>query len=257
MGLLDGKVGLVTGAGAGLGRATALLFAREGARVVVADRDVEGGEQTVGQIAAAGGEAIFTAVDVSVAAEVESMVERAVSHFGALHCASNNAASGAGYALTTDIDEKLFDRTLAVTLKGVWLCMKSEIPAMLDAGGGSIVNIGSVSGLKGESFLSAYSAAKGGVAALSKSAAAEFASRGVRVNVVAPGGIATAGMTDYLSRAPDDIRQRTIDVHAMKRLGEPEEIAEAVTWLCSDRSSFTTGHVLVVDGGTLVRSHVL
>ena len=153
MGMLEGKVGIVTGGGAGIGRATALQFAREGARVVVADRDVAGGEETVEQIAVAGGEAIFTAVDVSVAAEVEGMVARAVSHFGALHCASNNAASGGGYSLITEIDEKLFDRTVAVTLKGVWLCMKSEIPAMLDSGGGSIVNIGSVSGLKGESFL--------------------------------------------------------------------------------------------------------
>ncbi len=155
-----------------------------------------------------------------------------------------------------DVSEKVWDRTLAVTLKGVWLCMKSEIPAMLASGGGSIVNVGSVSGLKGEAFLSAYSAAKGGVVALSKSAASEYAARGVRINVVCPGGIATDGMLDYLSRAPE-VERRTIDAHAMGRLGAPEEIAEAVTWLCCDRASFTTGHVMIVDGGSLVKSHAL
>ena len=256
LGLLDGKVGIVTGGGAGIGRATALLFAREGARVAVAERDPQAGESVVAQIATSGGEAIFIQTDVSRPDEVQAMVDRTVAEFGGLQCVSNNAAAGSGYARLADLDEKTWDQTMAVTLKGVWLCMRSEIPAMLASGGGSIVNIGSVSGMKGEAFLSGYSAAKGGVIALSKSAASEYAEQGIRINVVCPGGIATEGMTDYLSRAPE-VRERTVDAHAMKRLGTPEEIAEAVVWLCSDRSSFTTGHIMVVDGGTLVKSHAV
>jgi len=256
VGLLDGKVGIVTGGGAGIGRATALLFSREGARVVVAERDRDAGERVAAEIETAGGEAIFLQTDVSRPSEVQAMVDRTVDEFGGLHCVSNNAAVGGGYARLADLDEKTWDQTMAVTLKGVWLCMRSEIPAMLASGGGSIVNIGSVSGMKGEAFLSGYSAAKGGVIALSKSAASEYAEQGIRVNVVCPGGIATEGMTDYLSRAPD-VRKRTVDAHAMKRLGTPEEIAEAVAWLCSDRSAFTTGHIMVVDGGSLVKSHAI
>jgi NAD(P)-dependent dehydrogenase (short-subunit alcohol dehydrogenase family) len=256
VGLLAGKVGIVTGGGAGIGRATALLFAQEGARVTIAERDRDAGEAVAAQIASSGGEALFVETDVSRPADVQAMVDRTVAEFGGLHCVSNNAAAGSGYARMADLDEKTWDRTMAVTLKGVWLCMRSEIPAMLASGGGSIVNIGSVSGMKGEAFLSGYSAAKGGVIALSKSAASEYAEQGIRVNVVCPGGIATDGMVDYLKRAPE-VRERTIDAHAMKRLGTPEEIAEAVAWLCSDRSSFATGHTLVVDGGSLVKSHAI
>ncbi len=256
MGLLDGKVGIVTGGGAGIGRATALLFAQEGAKVAVADRERHAGETVVAEIAKFGGEAIFIETDVSRPTEVQAMVDRTVAEFGGLHCVSNNAAAGGGYARMADLDERTWDQTMAVTLKGVWLCMRSEIPAILMSGGGSIVNIGSVSGMKGEAFLSAYSAAKGGVIALSKSAASEYAEQGIRINVVCPGGIATDGMTDYLRRAPE-VRERTVNAHAMKRLGTPEEIAEAVVWLCSDRSSFTTGHIMVVDGGTLVKSHAI
>jgi len=256
LGSLDGKVAIVTGGGAGIGRATALLFAREGARVVVAERKRSAGEAVAAEIAEFGGEAVFVQTDVSREADVEGMVDRTLSAFGGLHCVSNNAAAGGGYARTADLDERIWDQTMAVTLKGVWLCMRHQIPAMLASGGGSIVNIGSVSAIKGEAFLSAYSAAKGGVIALSKTAAAEYAEQGIRINVVCPGGVATDGMTDYLKRAPE-VRDRTIDSHAMKRLGTPEEIAEAVTWLCSDRSSFTTGHVMVVDGGTLVKSHAI
>ncbi len=256
MGLLDHKVGIVTGGGAGIGRATALLFAREGAKVTVAERDPRAGQDVVAEIAAQGGDAIFVHTDVSLPGDVEAMVERTLAEFGGLDCVSNNAAAGGGYTRTADLDERTWDQTMAVTLKGVWLCMRAEIRAMLQSGGGSIVNIGSVSGMKGEAFLSAYSAAKGGVISLSKTAAAEYAEQGIRINVVCPGGIATDGMTDYLKRAPE-VRDRTVNAHAMKRLGTPEEIAEAVTWLCSDRSSFTTGHVMVVDGGSLVKSHAI
>ncbi|MFP8879888.1 MAG: SDR family NAD(P)-dependent oxidoreductase, partial [Myxococcota bacterium] len=149
MGLLDGKVGIVTGGGAGIGRATALLFAQEGASVAVAERDPNAGERVVAEIAASGGEAIFIQTDVSRPTDVQAMVDRTVSVFGGLHCVSNNAAAGGGYARMADLDEKTWDQTMAVTLKGVWLCMRFEIPAMLESGGGSIVNIGSVSGMKG------------------------------------------------------------------------------------------------------------
>jgi len=256
MGLLEDKVGLVTGGGAGIGRATALVFASEGARVAVADRDPHGGRETVAMVEAAGGEALFVEADVSRPADVEAAVEQVVATFGGLHCASNNAAAAGGYYLTADIPQAKWDLAIGVSLTGVWLCMKYEIPAMLESGGGSIVNISSDAGIKGESFMGAYAAAKGGVLALTKTTAAEYAARGIRVNAVCPGGIRTAGIEEYFRRAPD-WEQPTIDAHAMGRLGEPEEIADTVAWLCSDRSSFTTGSVVVVDGGVLVKSHVI
>ncbi len=256
MGLLEGKVGLVTGAAAGIGRATAQVFASEGARVVVADRDEAGGAETVSSIEAAGGEALCVATDVARDEDVQSMIERTLSHFGRLDFASNNAASGGGYSLTADIPRETWDQTFAVSLTVVWLCMKHEIPAMLETGGGAIVNIASVSAITGEAFLAAYSAAKGGVLSLTRSAAAEYAQRGIRINALCPGGVRTAGIQSYIERAPEQA-QATIDTHAMKRFGEPVEIANSVAWLCSDRSSFTTGSTIVVDGGVLVRSHVL
>lgn len=256
MGLLDGKVGIVTGAARGIGRGTALLFAREGAKVCVADVDVEGGEETAEMIRQAGAEAIFVRADMASAANVSAMVDRTVEAFGGLHCASNNAALGVGYALTVDVQEEAWQRTLDVTLTGVWRCLKYQIPAMLASGGGSIVNISSDSGIKGEAFMSAYSAAKGGVLALTKTAAAEYAAQGVRVNAVCPGGIWTPSLAGYLERDAA-LAERTKDTHAMKRFGTVDEVAEAVAWLCSDRSSFTTGHSLLVDGGVLVKSHAL
>ncbi len=256
MGLLEGRVGLVTDAGAGTGRATAIGFAREGARVAVADRDPKGGQETVDRIRKLGGEALFVEADVSREDDVEAMVSGSVEVFGGLHLASNNAAAGAGFGATAEISRKDWDLSLAVSLTGVELCMKHEIPAMLASGGGSIVNIGSTAGIKGEAFLSAYSAAKGGVIALTKTAASEYAERGIRVNCVCPGGVRTPGSQRYVDRSPE-VMARSRDAHAMKRFGEPEEIAEAVTWLCSDRASFATGHVLVVDGGSLVKSHLL
>jgi len=256
MTLLEGKVALVTGGGAGIGRATALVFAREGARVAVADRDVAAGRETVALIEETGAEALFCETDVAQAKQVEAMVNRTVDHFGALHCASNNAASGGGYALTADLAEEIWDLTMAVTLKGVWLCMKYEIPAMLAAGGGAIVNVGTVSAMKGEAFLAAYSAAKGGVLALTKTAAAEYAQRGIRVNCVCPGGILTDGIADYFRRAPE-VEKTSIAAHAMRRLGTPTEIADSISWLCSDRSSFTTGHIMSIDGGVQVNPHSL
>ena len=254
MGLLEGKVGLVTGAGGGIGRTTALVFAREGARVTVADRDIEGARETVSLIEAEGGEALCVGADVSDEKSVQSMVAQTVERFGALHCASNNAALGAGFHPLEELDRERWDRCLAVSLTGVWLCMKYEIPAMLEAGGGSIVNISSVSGIKGEAHQAAYAAAKGGVIALTKTAAAEYAQRGIRVNSVAPGGIETPGIATYFDQVPG-AREASTAVHAMRRLGKPEEIADAVTYLCSDRSTFMTGHLMSVDGGVQVNPH--
>jgi NAD(P)-dependent dehydrogenase (short-subunit alcohol dehydrogenase family) len=256
MGLLEDRVGLVTGAGSGIGRATALLFAREGARVVVADWDLEGAKATTSMIESEGFPALCVEADVSDESSVERMVTRSVEHFGALHCASNNAALGAGFHPLQALDRERWDRCLGVTLTGVWLCMKYEIPAMLAAGGGSIVNISSLSGMQGEAHQAAYSAAKGGVIALTKTAAAEMAQQGIRVNSIAPGGIETPAIATYFERVPD-VRDATIATHAMRRLGRPEEIADAVVYLCSDRSSFVTGHVLAVDGGIQVNPHGL
>lgn len=256
MGLLEGKVGLVTGAGRGLGRTTACLFAAEGARVVVADRDRVAGEETAHLVCDAGGDAVFVETDVRHPEQVEAMVGRAVSEYGQLDCASNNAAAGAFYALTPDLPLEQWELAISVTLTGVWLCMKYEIPAMLAGGGGSIVNISSASAVKGEALLAAYSAAKGGVNTLTLTAAAEYAKQGLRINAVLPGGIRTPAIEHYFEAMPE-IKERTIGAHAMNRLAEPEEIAEAVVWLCSDRASFVTGHLMHADGGVLIKSHML
>jgi NAD(P)-dependent dehydrogenase (short-subunit alcohol dehydrogenase family) len=252
--MLEAKIGLVTGGGSGIGRSTALLFAREGARVAVADRNGESALETVGLIEAEGGQAIAIEADVSEESSVETMIDRTVEAFGGLDCASNNAALGAGFDSLTELDRERWDRCIAVTLTGVWLCLKYEIPAMLASGGGSIVNISSLSGIQGEANQVAYASAKGGVNALTATAAAEFAQRGIRINAVAPGGIETPGIAMYFEKVPD-VRAATVATHAMRRLGRPEEIADAVVYLCSDRSSFMTGHVMVVDGGVQVNPH--
>lgn len=256
MGLLEGKVGLVTGGGAGIGRATCLTFAADGARVVVVDNRADTGRETAAMVEAAGGEALFVEADVSNEADVERMISETVARFGALHCASNNAALGAGFAFIPEIAAAKWQRTLDVTLTGVWLCLKHEIPAICKSGGGAIVNIASVSGMRGESLQAAYSASKGGVIALTKTAAAENAQRGVRVNALCPGGVRTEAIAHYFEAVPG-AEEASVAVHAMRRLGEPEEIADVAAFLCSDRSSFVTGHVMVADGGVLVNPHTL
>ena len=248
-GYLDGKAALVTGAGSGIGRATALACAREGAKIVVADRVVEGGEETVSMIKSAGGEATFVPVNVTQAAEVKAMVAAAVSAYGRIDCAHNNAGIEGVFATTADYPEEDWDRVMAVNLKGVWLCMKYEIPQMVQQGGGAIVNTASLAGLVGAKRMPAYVASKHGVAGLTKTAALEYAKSGIRVNAVCPGIIHTS-MVDrmFLSRRPD-LEDRLAAVEPMGRLGKPEEVAEAVVWLCSDAASFVTGHTMTVDGG--------
>src|SRR5262245_30006133 len=257
MGMLDGRVGLVTGAASGIGAATVRLAAREGSRVVLADLQAEAGESLAKEIRESGGQALFVRTDVTRAADVEAAVARAVAEFGALHWASNNAAGGAGdFSSLVDTDDTTWERTLAVCLTGVFYGMKYQVPAMLAAGGGSIVNISSASTPTGHAYLAAYTAAKGGVEALTKTAAQEYSARGLRVNAISPGGIETPAIARYFAKFPD-VRQRTVNSHAMRRLGAPEELAEAVVWLASERSSYVTGANLLVDGGSSVNSHML
>ena len=248
-GYLEGKAALVTGAGSGIGRATALACAREGAKIVVADMVVEGGEETVSMIKSAGGEATFVQVNVTQAAEVEAMVDAAISAYGRIDCAHNNAGIEGVMATTADYPEDDWDRVMAVNLKGVWLCMKYEIPQMLQQGGGAIVNTASLAGLVGAKRMPAYVASKHGVAGLTKTSALEYAKSGIRINAVCPGIIHTS-MVDrmYLNRRPD-LEDRLAAAEPMGRLGTPEEVAEAVVWLCSDAASFVTGHTMTVDGG--------
>jgi NAD(P)-dependent dehydrogenase (short-subunit alcohol dehydrogenase family) len=257
MGLLDGKAGLVTGAARGLGRATALLASKEGSSVAVADVSEESGDEAAEEIRRLGGNAIFVRTDVSQADQVEELVARTVEAFGRLDWASNNAAGGTQmFGPLHEIDENTWSHTLDICLKGVFYGMKFEIPAMLKTGGGSIVNITTASIFKGEAMLAAYVASKGGVDALTKTGAAEYAARGIRVNSVAPGGFETPSLERYLDAYPE-VRDLVIGAHAMRRIGRPEEVAEPVVWLASDRSSFVTGSCLLCDGGALVNSHML
>jgi NAD(P)-dependent dehydrogenase (short-subunit alcohol dehydrogenase family) len=250
---LEGKIALVTGGGSGIGRASAMAFARDGARVVVADVNTEGGEETVQAIKEAGGEAILVHADVSKGSAVAAMVRRTVEVFGRLDCAFNNAGvSGGSRNLTAEYPEEDWDRVISINLKGVWLCMKSEIPQMLKQGGGAIVNTASVAGLVGIRGTSAYIASKHGVAGLTKAAALEYAESGIRINAVCPGYIRTPLLQPILDRYPG-FEEQVIARHPVGRLGTPEEVAEAVVWLCSDAASFVTGHAMPVDGGYMAQ----
>jgi NAD(P)-dependent dehydrogenase (short-subunit alcohol dehydrogenase family) len=249
---LEGKVALVTGAGAGIGRASARALATAGARVVVADVDPAGGEETVRLIREAGSEALFVRADVSKGADVEAMVGRTIEAFGRLDCAHNNAGIAEARALSADMSEEVFDRTIAINLKGTWLCMKHEIPRMLAQGGGAIVNTSSVVGLVGVGLQAAYVASKHAVVGLTQAAALEYAQAGIRVNAVCPGAVRTPALESFMRADPRSERYM-IAQHPLGRLGTPEEIAEAVVWLCSAAASFVTGHALVVDGGVMAQ----
>ena len=242
-GQFEGKAALITGAGSGIGRASALAFAREGAKVVVADIAVEGGEETVRLIQAAGGEACFVKADVAQASQVEVLVDKAVTAYGRLDYAHNNAGVLGSRASTADCTEEEWDRIIAINLKGIWLCMRSEIPQMLEQGGGAIVNTASAAGLFGIRGYPAYAASKHGVAGLTKVAALDYVRAGIRVNAVCPGFIETplvAGLAAGGSQGDAPV--------PIGRLGKPEEVAAAVLWLCSDAASYVTGHMMVVDG---------
>ena len=247
----DGRVALVTGGGSGIGRAAALAFAHEGAKVVVADVTAAGGEATVQQMSEIGGTALFIRTDVSVAAEVSAMVQLAVTTYGRLDYAFNNAGINDENAPAVDCSEELWDRTLAINLKGIWLCMKYEIPAMLASGGGAIVNTASVVGLTGRRDTPAYVASKHGVIGLTKATALDYGQQGIRVNAVCPGTIRTPMYERRIGTDPV-VDARIAAATPVGRLGTPEDVAEAVIWLCSDAAAFVTGHSLVVDGGDIV-----
>jgi NAD(P)-dependent dehydrogenase (short-subunit alcohol dehydrogenase family) len=249
-GLLDGKSALITGGGGGIGRATALAFAREGARVAVADASETSTQETVALINKGGGQAMTLTGDVTDARVVEGLVKSVVTAYGRLDCAFNNAGI-AGWQVdasgkkTAEWSEQSFDRMIAVNLKGVWLCMKFELQQMVAQGGGAIVNTASIAGLIGLPTSSAYVAAKHGVVGLTKTAALEYADDKVRVNAVCPGYIETRMTEDTMRRRGEQL-MAMVPFH---RMGKPEEIAEMVLWLCSDRASYVSGAAYNVDGG--------
>jgi NAD(P)-dependent dehydrogenase (short-subunit alcohol dehydrogenase family) len=247
---MTGKVAIVTGAGSGIGRATAVLFSARGASVVVADLDEDHALETVAGIVVAGGEAIAVKANVAVEDDVRGMVDAAVGSFGRVDYACNNAGIGGLSAPSGEYTLEAWNQVIGVNLTGAWLCMRHEIPAMQAAGGGAIVNMASILGHVGFANAPAYVAAKHGLLGLTQTAAVEYATQGIRVNAVSPGFIITpllekAGLLEDKSPMHDYI----VGLHPMKRMGTSEEVAEAVVWLCSDAASFVTGHALLVDGG--------
>jgi NAD(P)-dependent dehydrogenase (short-subunit alcohol dehydrogenase family) len=251
-GILEGKVAVVTGAGMGLGQAAALAFAREGAKVAAADIDAKNGTKTVDMIKKAGGEAVFIKTDVSKEADVEAMVAKTVSTFGGLDCAHNNVGIEELPRPLTEGTVEHFDRLIAVDLKGIWLCMKHEIKYMESHGGGSIVNTSSIAGLIGAPGQAIYSACKWGVNGLTKSAAKDYAGKGIRVNSVCPAGMKGTGFYNRMLADQPGMAQGVIALVPLGRDARPEEVAEAVVWLCSDRASYVTGVNMPVDGGFTV-----
>lgn len=245
-GQFEGKVALVTGGNSGIGKAAALAFAKEGAKVAIAARREQESEETVAMIKAAGGEAIFVKTDVCEGAEVEALINTVVETYGQLDCAFNNAGVFNG-GPTHEFLEEDWDNVINTNLKGVWLCMKYEIPQMLKQGGGVIVNNSSAAGLVGVPNWAAYVSSKHGVLGLTKCVALEYAKQGIRINAVCPAFIHTP-MVEAVLNEPEQIAMM---MHPIGRIGAPEEVADAVIWLCSDASSFVTGEVLRLDGGML------
>lgn len=249
--LVQGKVSLVTGGGSGIGRAAALVFSREGAKVVVSDVEVEGGRETVRMIKERGGDAVFVRADVSKTADVEEMVKQTVTAFNRLDCAFNNAGISIGAPSTLLCTEEEWDKMMDINLKGVWLCMKYEIPEILKHGRGAIVNTSSFAGLTASRFgLVAYSASKHGVIGLTKTAAVEFAKQGIRINAVCPGATRTAMLEKHTTDPREEAQ--VASMNPSNRIASPAEIGEAVVWLCSDAASFVTGIAMAVDGGQIL-----
>jgi NAD(P)-dependent dehydrogenase (short-subunit alcohol dehydrogenase family) len=249
----EGKIALVTGGGSGIGRATAIAFAREGAKVVIGNRNVQRGEGTVSMIRDAGGTANFKRTDVLVAADIEALVDHAVKTYGRLDVAFNNAGiEGDVQPTLVEQTEANFDAVMGVNVKGVWLSMKYEIPRMLEQGGGAIVNCSSVAGVIGFPGIGIYVASKHAVIGLTKTAALEYSAQGIRINAVNPAVIDTE-MVDRLAAGMDMKKDDLTTFHPIGRLGRVEEVAEAVLWLCSGKASFVTGHSLIVDGGFTAR----
>jgi NAD(P)-dependent dehydrogenase (short-subunit alcohol dehydrogenase family) len=255
MAFLSDKVALITGGTSGIGRATALAFSREGAKVVLAGRGVGRGEEVAREVTAAGGQAVFIRADMSRPEDIEGLVSRAVEAYGRLDCAFNNAATEGELKATGDFTEGEFDEIVAVNLKAVWLCMKHEIRQMLgqQPAGGSIVNTSSVNGLGGVAQGALYAATKAGVLALTKSAAQEYGPQGIRVNALVAGGFRTPMLERVFERSsggdPEAAEAQISGMVPLKRIGRPEEAAEAVVWLCSEAASYVTGHSMIVDGG--------
>jgi NAD(P)-dependent dehydrogenase (short-subunit alcohol dehydrogenase family) len=252
--MFDGKVALITGATSGIGRAAALAFAREGAKVVVSGRRETEGIDTIREIQSKGGEAIFLKTDVTVESDVHKLVDAVRSTYGRLDAAFNNAGIGEGSSCP--IHEKatdIYERVMDTNVRGVFLCLKHEIASMLEQRSGAIVNTSSVSGLVGFPGAAVYVASKHAVLGLTKAVALECAPLGIRINAIAPGGTETPLLDRITGGSETAKRREFIGFHPMGRIGTPEEIAEAVLWLCSDKSSFTTGHTLVADGGWTVR----
>ncbi|MBW4660665.1 MAG: glucose 1-dehydrogenase [Drouetiella hepatica Uher 2000/2452] len=241
---MAGKVAIVTGASSGIGRATAIAFGKAGARVVVVARRADKGEESVHLVQEAGGEAIFVQADVTKAADIEAMVQKTIETYGRLDYAFNNAGSGTSGKIA-DLSETDWDFEINANLKSVWLSMKYEIPVMQQSGGGAIVNISSQGALLGVANYGAYGAAKAGVIALSRAAAAEYSADRIRINTVSPGAV----KTDLWAEAPPEMLDQVAAGIPLQRIGMPADIAEAVVWLCSDGAAFITGHNLIIDGG--------
>ena len=239
---------LITGAGGGIGRATALAFARAGARLMLSDLVVAAGEETAAQVRALGAEAIFQRADVAQEDEVAALVAATVAAFGRLDCAFNNAGIEIETGRITDCDVAVFDRIMAVNVKGVWLCLKHQLRQMEAQGGGAIVNTASVAGLNGAPRRAAYAGSKHAVLMLTRSTAAEFAKQNIRINAVCPGVIQTAMVQRWVDADPG-VPARMAALHPIGRIGQPEEVAAVVLWLCSAGASFVTGHAHTVDGG--------
>ncbi len=246
---LNGKVVLVTGGASGIGRASAVAFARHGAKVAIADIDGRGGEETLGMIHQAGGEAFFAGCDVSTVSDVKTVIDRTVAKYGRLDCAANIAAIEGSPKRIDQVPDEEFDRIIQINLRGVWLCIKYESVQMLKQdGGGAIVNLASAAGLVGSIRSPAYGASKHGVVGLTKSVALQLAKEKIRINAVCPGGIITP-MTERIASAGGSTQAQIASVHPLGRMGLPEEIAATVLWLCSDEASFITGAAVPVDGG--------